>query len=131
MINMSKKLTTIICCIAFAIGGYYISSTNNANILNAKAVYAANTPVVMQYPKDLLLGHRNDVGLKVVRDTIRDTIPLEVRHDTVTTVKYKTKIKWRTRNHIPDTIASQAKKDVDTLYISKPTLVVPVDSVSL
>ena len=128
---MSKKLTTIICCIAFVIGGFMISSTNNANLSNAKAAYAATAPVVMQYPTDLLLGHRNDVGLGFIRDTVHDTIPLEVRYDTVTTVRYKTRIKWRTRNPNPDTIAAQAKNDVDTLYISKPTLVVPVDSVSL
>lgn len=135
-----KRLTTIICMITFALAGYFISLNNDAFSImsNAKSIHAAETPqIVMQYPKDLLLGHKNNVGLTIVRDTVRDTIPLEVRYDTVTVVKHKTKIKWRTKEvFVPDTIASQAQHDIDTLYVSKPVLVVPAakeqtDSISL
>lgn len=122
---MSKTITTIICCIAFAVGGYFISSSNVEDIHYAKTATAAEMPqVIMQYPKDLLLGHTNNTGLLTVRDTIRDTVPLEIRHDTVTVVKYK--VKWRKRKSInPDRIAQQAKQDIDTLYVSKPVIVIP------
>lgn len=126
---MSKTITTIICCVAFAVGGYFIS-TSNYDIEYAKTATAAETPpVIMQYPKDLLLGHTNNTGLITVHDTIRDTVPLEVRHDTVTVVRYKTKYKtrWRKRKeHVPDTCPAEAKMDIDTLYVSKPSIIVPV-----
>lgn len=145
---MAKKITTIICCIAFTIGGYFISSMNNANLTinNAKTATAAPLPqAVIQYPKDLLLGHTNDVGLITVRDTIRDTIPLEIRHDTITKTKYVTK--WKTKiEYVRDTCFIEQPMDtlcdsshmcnvvdtvpkiqpIDTVYVTKPTLVIPI-----
>lgn len=109
-----------------------IAATNDAFSYN-KTAKAANTPVIMQYPKDLLLGHTNNVGLTVVHDTLRDTIPLEICCVGSTKTVYKTK--WRTKKvFVPDTIANKAKMDVDTIHISKPTIVMPVtnsDSVPL
>ena len=124
-----RRITTILCCIAFALGGYFISLSDNITPSGAKTARAAElpTPVIMQYPKDLLLGHRNDVT-KVFRDTIRDTIPLEVHHDTITktVVKYKTKVKWREKKVFePDTMPRQAPLDLDTLYVSKPVIIAP------
>ena len=139
---MAKKITTIICCVAFTIGGYFISTMNDANltISNAKTATAAPLPLaVIQYPKDLLLGHTNNVGLITVRDTIRDTIPLEIRRDTI--VKWKTKTKY-----VRDTCFIEAPTDtvcdssrilnvidtvpkiqpIDTVYVTKPTLVIPI-----
>lgn len=87
----------------------------------------------MQYPKDLLLGHTNNVGLTVVRDTVRDTIPLEICCVGSTKTVYKTK--WRTKKvFVPDTVERKAPIDVDTIRISKPTIIMPetiTDSVSL
>ena len=129
-----KKITTIICCICFAIGGFTIAATKHVALYNKTAV-AATPQVIMQYPKDLLLGHKNNVGLTVVHDTIRDTIPLEICCVGSTRTVYKTKIKWKKHKDIvPDTICRQAKIDVDTIRISKPTIVIPEtvsDSVSL
>lgn len=134
-----KKITAIVCSIAFMLGGYFISLTNNAFkiVSDAKTAHAATAPsfvVPMQYPRDLLLGHNNNVGTTILRDTIHDTIPLEIRHDTVPIVKYKTK--WRTKEVIvPDTISRQAP--IDTLYVSKPVILMPavkeeaVDSTNL
>lgn len=128
-----KKITTIICCICFAIGGFTIAATKHAALYNKTAVAATPTPVIMQYPKDLLLGHKNNVGLTVVRDTIHDTIPLEICCVGSTKTVYKTK--WRTKKVIvPDTIERQAPIDVDTIRISKPVILMPetvADSVSL
>ena len=127
-----KKITTIICCICFAIGGFTIAATKHAALYNKTAV-AATPQVVMQYPKDLLLGHKNNVGLTVVRDTVHDTIPLEICCVGSTKTVYKTK--WRTKKVIvPDTIERQAPIDVDTIRISKPVILMPeakTDSVSL
>lgn len=124
------KTSTIICCISFAIGGFAIAATKTALSYNKTATAA---PIIKQYPKDLLLGHKNDVGLTVVRDTVRDTIPLEICCVGSTKTVYKTK--WRTKKvFVPDTTANKAKMDVDTIHISKPTIVMPVtttDSVSL
>ena len=93
---------------------------------SGKTAQAATAPTYVgpvQLPYDLLLGHTNNVGTTIFRDTIHDTIPLEIRHDTVPIVKYKTK--WRTKRVIvPDSITRQAP--VDTLYVSKPALVIPV-----
>lgn len=129
-----KKITTIICCICFAIGGFTIAATKHAALYNKTAVAATMpSPVVMQYPKDLLLGHTNNVGLTVVRDTVRDTIPLEICCVSSTKTVYKTK--WRTKKvFVPDTIERQAPIDVDTIRVSKPVIIVPettTDSVSL
>lgn len=129
-----KKITTIICCICFAIGGFTIAATKHAALYNKTAVAATiPSPVVMQYPKDLLLGHTNNVGLTVVRDTVRDTIPLEICCVSSTKTVYKTK--WRTKKvFVPDTIERQAPIDVDTIRVSKPVIIVPettTDSVSL
>ena len=89
----------------------------------------------MQYPKDLLLDHKNNVGLTTVHDTIRDTVPLEICCVGSTRTVYKTKIRWRERKDIvPDTIERQAPIDVDTIRVSKPVLIMPEtksDSVSL
>lgn len=119
-----KKMTSIICSITFMISGYLIATTNNAfGVLNdAKSIHAAEAPMVhMQMPKDLFLTHTNNVGPTMYPDTIHDTIPLEVRHDTI--VKYKTK--WKTKVEIkPDTTPSQPK--IDTVYISNPTIVIPI-----
>lgn len=127
-----KKITTIICCICFAIGGFTIAATKHAALYNKTAV-AATPQVIMQYPKDLLLGHKNNVGLTVVHDTIRDTIPLELCCVGSTRTVYRTK--WKTKKVIvPDTIERQAPIDVDTIRLSKPTIIVPAtitDSVSL
>lgn len=132
---MEKKTTTIICCICFALGGFAIAATKHADLYNKTAVAATPQPVVFQYPKDLLLGHTNNVGLTTVHDTIRDTVPLEICCVGSTRTVYKTKIKWKERKDIvPDTICRQAKIDVDTIRISKPTIVIPEtvsDSVSL
>ena len=131
IINM-KKITTIICFICFAIGGFTIAATKHAALYNKTAV-AATPQVVMQYPKDLLLGHKNNVGLTTVHDTIRDTVPLEICCVGSTKTVYKTK--WRTKKVIvPDTIERQAPIDVDTIRISKPVILMPeakTDSVSL
>lgn len=129
-----KKITTIICCICFAIGGFTIAATKHAALYNKTAVAATMpSPVVMQYPKDLLLGHTNNVGLTVVRDTVRDTIPLEICCVSSTKTVYKTK--WRTKKvFVPDTVERQAPIDVDTIRVSKPVIIVPettTDSVSL
>lgn len=130
------KNGTIICCICFAIGGFCIASTQDAFTYN-KTAQAASTPttVTMQYPKDLLLGHTNNVGLTTVHDTIRDTVPLEICCVGSTRTVYKTKIRWRNRKDIvPDTIERQAPIDVDTIRVSKPVLIMPEtksDSVSL
>lgn len=125
---------TIICCICFAIGGFTIAATKHALSYN-KTATAATQPIVFQYPKDLLLGHKNNVGLTVVHDTLRDTIPLEICCVGSTRTVYKTKIKWKERKDIiPDTIERQAPIDFDTIHVSKPVLVVPAvtsDSVSL
>lgn len=130
-----KKYSTIICCICFVIAGFTIASTKNALSYNKTATAAEPTPVFMQYPKDLLLGHTNNVGLTVVHDTIRDTIPLEVCCVGTTKTVYKTKTKVVIKKEfVPDTISHQAKMDVDTIHVSKPVLVMPVansDSVSL
>lgn len=127
-----KKITTIICCICFAIGGFTIAATKHVALYNKTAV-AATPQVIMQYPKDLLLGHKNNVGLMVVHDTIRDTIPLELCCVGSTRTVYRTK--WRTKKVVvPDTIERQAPIDVDTIRLSKPTIIVPAtttDSVSL
>lgn len=129
-----KRITTIICCICFAIGGFTIAATKHVALYN-KTVAAATpvTPVIMQYPKDLLLGHTNNVGLTVVHDTIRDTIPLEICCVGSTKTVYKTK--WKTKKvFVPDTIGRQAPIDVDTIRVSKPVLIMPeakADSVSL
>lgn len=120
-----KRLITYSSCIAFAIGGFFISVANNSP-LYTKTAYAAQAPVIMQYPKDLLLDHTNNVGLKVVRDTIHDTIPLKVLRDTITVTKYKTKWKVKTE-FIPDTISSRASPEVDTIYVSKPVLIIPIE----
>lgn len=119
-----RRLTSLICSIAFCIAGICLAVTNGTltakyhNTANAAEIQPTNA-VIMQYPKDLLLSHTNDVR----RDTIHDTIPLEIHHDTVHIVKYKTK--WKTKKtFVPDTIASQAH--VDTLYVSKPVIVIPV-----
>lgn len=129
-----KKITTIICCICFAIGGFTIAATKHAALYNKTAVAATvPSPVIMQYQKDLLLGHKNDVGLTIIRDTVRDTIPLEICCVGSTKTVYKTK--WRTKKvFVPDTIERQAPIDVDTIRISKPVIIVPettTDSVSL
>lgn len=129
-----KKITTIICCICFAIGGFTIAATKHAALYNKTAVAATvPSPVIMQYPKDLLLGNKNNVGLTIVRDTVRDTIPLEICCVGSTKTVYKTK--WRTKKvFVPDTIERQAPIDVDTIRISKPVIIVPettTDSVSL
>lgn len=129
-----KKITTIICCICFAIGGFTIAATKHAALYNKTAVAATvPSPVIMQYPKDLLLGRKNNVGLTIVRDTVRDTIPLEICCVSSTKTVYKTK--WRTKKvFVPDTIERQAPIDVDTIRISKPVIIVPettTDSVSL
>lgn len=129
-----KKITTVICCICFAIGGFTIAATKHAALYNKTAVAATvPSPVIMQYPKDLLLGHKNNVGLTIVRDTVRDTIPLEICCVGSTKTVYKTK--WRTKKvFVPDTIERQAPIDVDTIRISKPVIIVPettTDSVSL
>lgn len=129
-----KKITTIICCICFAIGGFTIAATKHAALYKKTAVAATvPSPVIMQYQKDLLLGHKNDVGLTIIRDTIRDTIPLEICCVGSTKTVYKTK--WRTKKvFVPDTIERQAPIDVDTIRISKPVIIVPettTDSVSL
>ena len=130
-----KRNLTIICCICFALGGFSIAATKGAFTYNKTAQAAITpTPVIMQYPKDLLLGHTNNVGLTVVRDTVRDTIPLEICCVGSTRTVYRTKIKWKERKDIvPDTIERQAPIDVDTIRISKPVLIVPEtasDSVS-
>lgn len=120
---MNKLISTTVCCLCFAIGGFLIAATNGAFSYNKTAKAA---PIIMQYPKDLLLGHTNNVGLKIWRDTIRDTVPLEIRYDTITKVKYKYKTKWRIKKLTnPDTVASRVKNDIDTLYVSKPVLVIP------
>ena len=129
-----KKITTIICCICFAIGGFTIAATKHAALYNKTAVAATGpSPVIMQYPKDLLLGHKNNVGLTIVRDTVRDTIPLEICCVGSTKTVYKTK--WRTKKvFVPDTVERQAPIDVDTIRVSKPVIIVPettTDSVSL
>lgn len=131
MINIMKKFATIACCICFALGGYFISTANNVTLPYTKTAQAAQPQptVVMQYPVDLLKGHTNNVGLIEVHDTIHDTVPLKTICDTVTVVKYKTR--WRVRKireFAPDTICSKPRNDLDTIYISKPTLVVPKDS---
>lgn len=121
-----KRMTSILCSIAFMVGGFLISLNNDAFkiISNAKTARAA-PPMEIQLPRDLLLGHTNNVGTKIFRDTIREIIPLEIRHDTVQVVKYKTK--WRTKRVIvPDTVSRQALKDIDTLYVSKPVIIAPV-----
>lgn len=126
------KISTIICCICFAIGGFCIAATQGALTYNKTATAA---PVIMQYPKDLLLGHKDNVGLTVVHDTLRDTIPLEIccvsSRDTV----YKTKTRWRTKKvFVPDTTCTKARPDLDTIHVSKPVIVIPAtntDSVSL
>ena len=130
-----KKNLTIICCICFAIAGFCIASTQDAFQYNKTAQAAVTpTPVTMQFPKDLLLGHTNNVGLTVVHDSVHDTIPLEICCVGSTRTVYKTKIKWKERKVIvPDTIERQAPIDVDTIRLSKPTIVVPAvitDSVS-
>lgn len=120
-----KKMTTIVCSIAFLVMGYLVSLNNNAfNIVSDyKTARAAPVITPAQLPRDLLLGHINNVGTTILRDTIHDTIPLEIQHDTVRVVKYKTK--WRTKRVIvPDTITRQAP--VDTLYVSKPAIIIPV-----
>ena len=128
-----KKFATIACCICFALGGYFISTANDATLPYTKTAQAA-TPVVMQFPVDLLKGHTNNVGLIEVHDTIHDTVPLSIQHDTTTVVRYKTKIKWRTKvvkQIQPDSVAQRARPDLDTLYLSKPTLVIPESKDSL
>lgn len=128
------KNLTIICCICFAIGGFCIASTQDAFTYNKTAQAAEPlTPVIMQYPKDLLLGHTNNVGLTVVHDSVHDTIPLEICCVGSTRTVYKTK--WKTKTvFVPDTMNHKAPIDVDTIRVSKPTIVIPetkADSVSL
>lgn len=127
-----KRYSTIICCICFAIGGFLIAATNGVFSYN-KTAKAANTPVIMQYPKDLWLGHTNNVGLTAGRDTIHDTVPLEICCIHSRKTVYKTK--WRTKKvFVPDTVGQQAPINVDTMHVSRPTLVIPItetDSVSL
>lgn len=130
----------MICSIVFLISGFLISLNNRVLNFNssAKTAYAAPAPTELQIPKDFLLSHTNNVGLTVVHDTIRDTIPLEVRHDTATIVKYKYRTKWRIKKVFnPDPAPSRALNDIDTLYVSKPSIVIPavkaeaVDTTSL
>lgn len=119
------------------IGGYFIAATNNAlDVLNdAKSIRAATVPTIVptQLPKDLFLKHTNDVGLTLHPDTIRDTIPLEIRHDTIHVVKYKTR--WKKKEVLPDTILAESKPDttksvpLDTIRISRPTLIIPLNPI--
>ena len=101
--------------------------------LYTKTAQAASQPVIMQYPKDLLLGHTNNIGPTILRDTVHDTIPLEICCVGSTKTVYKTK--WRTKKvFVPDTICNHAPAMVDTIRVSKPVIIVPetkTDSVSL
>lgn len=123
-----RKLTTFIVSAAFMFCGYFISINNHAFgiISSAKSARAAPMQVITpikQYPRDLLLSHTNNVGTTMCRDTIHDTIPLEIRYDTIPIVKYKTK--WKTKRVIvPDTVSRRVP--VDTLYVSKPAIIIPV-----
>lgn len=112
-----KRFTTVMCCLAFALGGFFISRANNQRTVKA-------APIILQYPKDLAMGHKNNVGLTILHDTIRDTIPLEICCVASTDTVYKTK--WRTKKiYVPETISSQVKQEFDTIYISKPVVIIP------
>lgn len=102
-----KHAVTIICSICLFISGILLSINNEA-LMSYKTARAA-PPVYSfvdksQLPLDLQLGSTN--APTIVRDTIHDTIPLEVA--TVSTVRYRTRTKLiiqkDTVNHKTDTL---------------------------
>lgn len=121
-----RKITTLFCSISFLIAGILIvQSENNKMEWNYKTMQASTLPqIVIPEAKPQIL----ELGPTTVSDTIRDTV-----HTTIFDIKVVGKRKHN-KTHVqshkskdihPDTIPSQAKIDIDTLYVSKPVLIIP------
>lgn len=105
-----KRLTTIICSLAFMVAGIFIMY--NGKTASHKQLHAATPPpVATPLPLDLQLdiAKRFNKGPEVIRDTI--TV---VHHDTVPVVKYKVKYRAPKKSVEPDTLPTQIH---DTLYV--------------
>lgn len=119
-----KKFNTMLCSIAFMIAGIALAITVTSShgtgykTMNAATIDHLNPA---DLPRDFLLGHDNLLEPDTVHiyDTVYQTV-----HDTVHIVK-KFKKPWAPKKKVfePDSLP---RKPLDTLYVSKPVIVIPV-----
>lgn len=127
-------------CLAFFVFGVMVVTTKikspptNYKTINAATLPNYGTTVFADSLIDLSKGHSTFEAQTNITDTIRDTVRMTIC-DVSITAKSKKKSKdfnkpWTPKKKVftPDTIPSSLPKKVefDTLYVSKPVLVIPI-----
>ena len=124
-----RKFTTIIGCLSFMIAGVMMTISTSNQLNAAKTVSAATIPQLYvmdsaELPLDLKLGH---IGTSTaVEDTLKEVPDTVIETPKVKPTPKKRRILPKRKPKVvePDTLPKYEHTGMDTLYVSKPTVVI-------
>lgn len=108
-----RRFTTILCSIAFMIGGLLIATTEDGSGPSLPGTLSVNaTPVTFEYNESYVKPFGLEIN-RTINDNVSDEKPVKIVHDTVWVQKRKIK-------YVKVPVPKYVQK-TDTLYVPSPS----------